>query len=142
MKRVTWRHRNSKADHGHMPFSVPRQNFSFGKPGFTLIEVLIVISIVVILASILIPMLIAPRAEAFNTATQTCLKELSARQHAAASESPFEFNASLDPTSVTACEEIDFDVQDVQPDEFTYVAKHPSGSRTYQISTGTGVTGL
>ncbi len=108
--------------------------------GFTLVEILIVIAIISILAAVFLPMLLNPRERAYDAATQSCLKEISTRQHAHATQSPFEFDQAFNPLMITACNGVVFLTNTVTADSFTYQAKHQNGGNTYQIAPGTGVT--
>jgi type IV pilus assembly protein PilA len=106
--------------------------------GFTLIELLIVIAIIAILAAVLIPNLLNVRARAFDVATQTCLKEISTRQHAISASHPFEY-VDFDPATINSCDRVVFSVREVEPNTFTYEAKHELGRSTYGVSIGTSV---
>ncbi|CAN5832319.1 hypothetical protein BH24DEI2_BH24DEI2_02640 [soil metagenome] len=108
--------------------------------GFTLPEILITISIISVFAAILLPMLINPRARAYDVATQACLREVSARQLAKASQDPFKYDPNFMPSTVAACNEVGFTFNtSVTPEAFTYEAKHNSGAHTFAVSAGTGV---
>ena len=109
--------------------------------GFTLPEILIAVGIVSILATILVPLLISPRARAYDVATEACLKEVSSRQLAHASQDPFQYDPAFKPYSVSACTDVGFtNNTTVTTDAFTYEAKHNLGVNTYTVSAGTGVT--
>lgn len=109
------------------------------KKGFTLLEILISITIISILAAILIPNTLAPRSRAYDVATQSCLKEVSTRQLAKATQSPYDYATSFDPATVSACTNVTFSKNNVTSTSFTYEAKHATGKYTYAVSAGTGV---
>ncbi len=108
--------------------------------GFTLVGILLVIAINAIVAAVLIPLLSAPRELAFDTATQTCLKEPGTLQEAAAVDSPFTYDTALDPTAINACQNVTV-VQDfVTDNDYRYTGLHDQGEFTYQVTPGTPVT--
>ncbi|MDZ7800503.1 MAG: prepilin-type N-terminal cleavage/methylation domain-containing protein [Trueperaceae bacterium] len=111
----------------------------FRRGGFTLIEVLVVIAIVAVLAAVLIPVVLAPRGLAYDTATQTCLKEVGTRQEAIATESPFEYDPAFDPSTVAACEGVNVTVDHVEDDDYRYTGLHDYGEYLYEVTPGTPV---
>jgi prepilin-type N-terminal cleavage/methylation domain-containing protein len=103
--------------------------------GITLIEILVVVTVIGILVTIATPNSMTIRTRALDAGTITCLKQLSTRQLARATQAPFTFDASLDPTSIAACADISFEVSLVGAMEFEYVAKHPLGGGRFRVTT-------
>ena len=107
--------------------------------GFTLVEILITISIISILAMVLIPNLLAPRGLAHDTGTITCLKELGARQEAFATNEPFEYDQTLVGDSITACQRVAITVVTLSSDDYHYRGVHDLGQYQYEVTVGTPV---
>ena len=121
-----------------------------GQKGFTLIELLIVIAIIGILAAVLIPNLLNARQRAFDTAAQTCLKEIATHEEMHASVDPWVYSdgdyaqsAAASDNGISSCENVTVidDRTDTTDDTtYAYTGAHASGANTYQISLGAGVT--
>ncbi len=110
-------------------------------------------AIIGILAAVLILNLLNARSRAFDTAAQTCLKELSVQQEVVASNSPFEYDdtgrthgaagtggVTIGTDVLNACEDVEV-VGTIAADgsTFSFTGEHLRGTTNYTITNGTGV---
>ena len=110
--------------------------------GFTLVELLIVISIIAILAAVFIPMLLFPRGLALDTGTISCLKEIAVRQEAQAIDEPFEYDPGLSWAGIPSCDGVTVTQVSVTASDYVYEGVHPTGEHAYRVVRGTPVTRL
>ena len=114
-----------------------------GQEGFTLIELLIVIAIIGILAAVLIPNLLNARERAFDTAAQTCLKELATVEEIYHIDN-FEYDGSLTAAAVESqsCDNVDVTAETGTGDYsalYAYTASHNNSDNMFSIEAGSGV---
>ena len=110
------------------------------RTGLTLIELLIVITIVGILAVVLVPNLLVARSRGYDAAAMSCLKEIATRQEAERTQSPFDYVAGMDYSGITSCQGVTLDEVNVGSDEYHFTGIHTNGATLYQVTEGTPVT--
>jgi type IV pilus assembly protein PilA len=111
--------------------------------GFTLIELLVVIAIIGILAAVLVPNLLSARAQAFDTAAQTCLRTVASLEEVHATNPPFSYSGGAYAShSEGACTGVVLSSGAASSSSFQYDAHHPNGRSSFRISNGTGVLRL